>query len=538
MFEEEPKTEEQNANPEGKEVKEELDLDAIYEESFKSLEEGSIITGTIIDINDKEVVVDIGYKSEGILPLTHFKDPSTLKVGGHVDVLLEDKENDEGMVIVSKSKADLIKNWEALINNNKEGDTIEGTVSRKVKGGLMVDIGIQAFLPASLAGVRSPKELGQIVGKSFKFKIIKINKPRKNIVVSRKDYIEMEMSQSRDKLLSEIEKGQTKKGTVKNITDFGAFIDLGGLDGLLHITDMSWGRISHPSEMLAIGDEVEVVILDFDKDNKRVSLGLKQKTANPWEDVKEKYPVDSKVKGKVVNLVNYGAFVELEKGIEGLIHISEFSWTKRITDPSEMLAIGDVVEVVVLNIDKDNKKISLGLKQIESNPWEDIAKKYPEGSTVKGKVRHLTNYGAFVELEDGIEGLVHVSDMSWTKKINHPEEVVKKGDKIEAKIISIDPESHKISLGLKQLKEDPWPAIKEKYAPGLIIDGKISKVMNFGLFVELEEGIEGLVHVSELEEKPAGELTDMYKPGDDIKVRVIKLDDDDRKIGLSAKSVS
>jgi small subunit ribosomal protein S1 len=538
MFEEKPKTEEQNVNPEGKEVKEELDLDAIYEESFKSLEEGSIITGTIIDINDKEVVVDIGYKSEGILPLTHFKEPSTLKVGDHVDVLLEDKENDEGMVIVSKSKADLIKNWESLINNNKEGDTIEGTVARKVKGGLMVDIGIQAFLPASLAGVRSPKELGQLVGQSFKFKIIKINKPRKNIVVSRKDYIEMEMSQSRDKLLAEIEKGQTRKGTVKNITDFGAFIDLGGLDGLLHITDMSWGRISHPSEMLAIGDEVEVVILDFDKENKRVSLGLKQKTANPWEDVKEKYPVDSKVKGKVVNLVNYGAFVELEKGIEGLIHISEFSWTKRITDPSEMLAIGDVVEVVVLNIDKDNKKISLGLKQIESNPWEDIAKKYPEGSTVKGKVRHLTNYGAFVELEDGIEGLIHVSDMSWTKKINHPEEVVKKGDKIEAKIISIDPESHKISLGLKQLKEDPWPAIKEKYAPGLIIDGKISKVMNFGLFVELEEGIEGLVHVSELEEKPAGELTDMYKPGDDIKVRVIKLDDDERKIGLSAKSVS
>lgn len=539
MFaDENPNTEDQNEDLRQEEEKEDFDLDAIYNESFKNLEEGSIISGEVIDVTDKEIIVDIGYKSEGILPLSEFKDPSAVKIGDQVDVLLEDKENDEGIVIVSKSKADLIKNWETIVNNYNEGDVIEGTIARKVKGGLMVDIGIQAFLPASLAGVRSPKELGQLVGQSLKLKIIKINIPRKNIVVSRKDYVEMEMSQSRDKLLAEIEKGQLRKGVVKNITDFGAFIDLGGLDGLLHITDMSWGRISHPSEMLAIGDEVEVVILDFDKTNKRVSLGLKQKTANPWQDVEDKYPVNSKVKGKVVNLVNYGAFVELEKGIEGLIHISEFSWTKRVTDPSEMLAIGDVAEVIVLNIDKDNKKISLGLKQVESNPWEDIAKKYTEGSKVKGKVRHLTNYGAFVELEDGIEGLVHVSDMSWTKKINHPEEVIKKGDKIEAVIISVDPNTHKISLGIKQLTPDPWPAINEKYATGLIIDGKISKVMNFGIFVELEPDIEGLVHVSELENKPSGELTETYKPGNEIKVRVIKLDDDERKIGLSTKAVS
>ena len=539
MFEDEnPNTEEQNENLRQEEETEEFDLDAIYNESFKNLEEGSIISGKVIDITDKEVIVDIGYKSEGILSLNEFKDPSVIKIDDQVDVLLEDKENDDGMVIVSKSKADLIRNWESIVNNYNEGDIIEGTVARKVKGGLMVDIGIQAFLPASLAGVRSPKELGQIVGKALKFKIIKINMPRKNIVVSRKDYVEMEMSQSREKLLAEIEKGQLKKGMVKNITDFGAFVDLGGLDGLLHITDMSWGRISHPSEMLAIGDDVEVVILDFDKTNKRVSLGLKQKTANPWQDVEEKYPVNSKVKGKVVNLVNYGAFIELEKGIEGLIHISEFSWIKRVTDPSEMLAISDVVEVIVLNIDKDNKKISLGLKQIENNPWEDIAKKYTEGSKVKGKVRHLTNYGAFVELEDGIEGLIHISDMSWTKKINHPEEVVKKGDKVEAVIISVDADTHKISLGMKQLTPDPWPGIKEKYATGLIIDGKVSKIMNFGVFVELEPDIEGLIHVSELEDKPSGELTEVYKSGDEIKVRVIKLDDDERKIGLSAKAVS
>ena len=538
MFTDETPNTEQDTQLEKKEAMEEFDLDAIYGESFKKLEEGSIISGKIIDITDKEIIVDIGYKSEGILSLNEFKNSASIKVGDSVDVLLEDKENDDGMVIVSKSKADLIKNWEALVNNHAEGDVIDGTVSRKVKGGLMVDIGIQAFLPASLAGLRSPRELGQLVGQTQKFKIIKINKPRKNIVVSRKDYVDLEMSQSRDKLLSEIEKGQIIKGVVKNITDFGAFVDLGGLDGLLHITDISWGRISHPSEMLAIGDEIEVVILDFDKTNKRVSLGLKQKTANPWEDVEDKYPVNSKVQGKVVNLVNYGAFVELEKGIEGLIHISEFSWTKRVTDPAEMLAIGDVVEIVVLNIAKDNKKISLGLKQIENNPWEEIAKKYPQGSKVKGKVRHLTNYGAFVELEDGIEGLIHISDMSWTKKINHPEEIVKKGDKIEAVILFVDPQTHKISLGLKQLTPDPWPAIKEKYAPGLIIDGKVSKALNFGVFVELEEGIEGLIHVSELEDKPAGELAETYKAQDEIKVRVIKLDDDERKIGLSTKAVS
>lgn len=515
-----------------------LELDKIYEDSFKDLKEGSIVSGKIIDVTDKEVLVDISYKSEGTLPLSEFKDPSSVKIGDNIEVFLENKENEDGMVVVSKTKADVIKNWESIIDGYKEEDVIEGVISRKVKGGLMVDIGIQAFLPASLAGTRSPKELNQLLGRSCKFKIVKINKPRKNIVLSRKDYLDVETAKIRDELLKELEKGQTRKGVVKNITDFGVFIDLGGIDGLLHITDMSWGRISHPSEMLAVEDKVEVVILDFNKDNMRVSLGLKQKTADPWDDVEKKYPAGSKVKGKVVNLVSYGAFVELERGIEGLVHISEFSWTRRITDPQEMLAMGDIVEVVVLNIDRGNKKISLGLKQIEINPWEEIAKKYPVDSKVKGKISHLTNYGAFVELEDGVDGLIHISDMSWTKKINNPEEIVKKGDKVEAVILAVDAANQKISLGLKQLIPDPWPKIKEKYAPGLIIDGKISKVANFGLFVELEKDIEGLVHISEVEEKPSNNLNELYKVGDKIKVRVIKLDDNDRRIGLSAKSVS
>jgi small subunit ribosomal protein S1 len=525
------------------EVKEEakkkkLDLDKIYNESFKQLKEGNIVKGEVIHINDREIVLDIGYKSEVILPISDFKDPSSMKIGDEVEVLLENKETDEGAVLASKVKADLVKNWQHIADNCKEGDITEGTVSKMVKGGLMVDIGIEAFLPASLAGTRSPRELSRLIGKKHKFKILKINYPRKNIVVSRKDYLEMELTESRQKLLQELEKGQIRKGTVKNITDFGAFIDLGGVDGLLHITDMSWGRISHPSEKVAIGDEVEVVVLDFDKEKIRVSLGLKQKTSDPWDDIERKYPVGSKVKGKVVNIVPYGAFVELEKGIEGLVHISEFSWTRRVSDPQEMLAIGDIAEAKVLNIDKGSKKISLGLKQTEVNPWEKIAEKYSEGSKIKGKVHHITSYGAFVQLEEGIDGLVHISDMSWTKKISHPEEIVKKGEKVEIVVLSVDPENQKISLGLKQLTSDPWPQIKEKYAPGLIIDGKVSKVANFGVFVELEKDLEGLIHISELDRPPDIDLSQLYKTGDDIKVRAIDIDDKGRKIALSTKAVS
>lgn len=518
--------------------KNKLDLDKIYEKSFKELEEGNIIKGEVIHINDKEVMIDIGYKSEVILPSSDFKDLSSIKVGDEIEVLLESKETEEGMVMASKVKADLVKNWEHIVNNYKEGDIIEGTISRKVKGGLMVDIGIEAFLPASLAGVRSPRELGKLLGQKHKLKVIKINRPRRNVVVSRKDYLEMELAQNREKVLQELEKGQTRMGVVKNITDFGAFIDLGGVDGLLHITDISWGRISHPSEKLAIGDEIEVVVLDFDKENMKVSLGLKQKTPNPWDDIDKKYPMGSKIKGKVVNLVRYGAFVELDKGIEGLVHISEFSWTKRISDPQEMLAIGDVVEVIVLNIDKENRKISLGLKQTEANPWSEITKKYPEGSKIKGKVHRITNYGAFVQLEEGIDGLIHISDMLWTRKISHPEEVLKKGQKVEVVVLSIDAENQRISLGLKQLTPDPWPQIKEKYAPGLIVDGKISKITSFGLFVELEKDLEGLVHISELDKKPDTDLSKVYKIGDPIKIRVINIDDQVRKIALSTKAVS
>ncbi len=517
---------------------EKLDLDKIYEESFKKLQEGNIIKGKIIYINDKEVVVDVGYKSEVILPLSDFKDSAAIKVGDEVEVLLESKESENGMVVASKAKADFLKNWNKIISSYKEKDIIEGTISRKVKGGLMVDIGIEAFLPASLAGVRKPKELDALIGKRFKFKIIKINRSRKNIVISRKDYLEMELAKNREQLLQELKKGQIRKGIVKNITDFGAFIDLGGVDGLLHITDISWGRISHPSERLAIGDEIEVVVLDFDKETMKVSLGLKQKSPNPWDEVERKYPVGSKVKGRIVNLVPYGAFVELEKGVEGLIHVSEFSWTRRINDPQEMVAIGDVVEVVVLDIDKENKKISLGLKQTEANPWQEIARKYPEGSRVKGRVRHLTNYGAFVQLEDGIDGLIHISDMSWTKKISHPEEILKKGDKVEAVVLSVDAENQKISLGLKQLTPDPWPEIKERFAPGLIVDGKISKIAKFGLFVELDKDVEGLIHISELEKTEDIDLDQLYKVGDSIKVRVISVDDESRRIALTTKAVS
>jgi small subunit ribosomal protein S1 len=523
---------------EDNEKQEDSFLDKIYEESFKELEEGNIVKGKVIHISDNEVMIDIGYKSEVILPKAEFKDPSSIQEGDEVDVLLENKETEEGTVQASKSKADLLKNWKEIINNYNEGDVIEGAVAHKVKGGLMVDIGMEAFLPASLAAVRSPKELSNIVGKKYKFKILKINQLRKNIVVSRKHYLDMQLAEDREKLLLELEKGQVRKGVVKNITDFGAFIDLGGVDGLLHITDISWGRISHPSEKLAIGDEIEVMVLNFDKKEMKVSLGLKQKTADPWENIEEKYPAGSKTKGKVVNIVPYGAFVELEKGIEGLIHISEFSWTRRIKDPQEVLAIGDVVEIAVLDIDKESKKISLGLKQTETNPWEEIAQKYPEGSTIKGKVHHLTSYGAFVQLEDGVDGLIHISDMSWTKKINNPEEIVKKGEKVEAKILSVDVDNQKISLGLKQLKSDPWPKIKEKYAPGLIVDGTVSKVANFGVFVELEKNLEGLIHISELEKKPEEDLSEKYKIGDPIKIRVINIDDEERKIALTAKAIS
>lgn len=399
----------------------------------------------------------------------------------------------------------------------------------------MVDVGVEAFLPASLA-ILGGGNIGQLLNQTLNFKIVKINKARRNVVLSRRDVLQKEREESRRKLFDELKKGELKKGTVKNITDFGAFIDLGGIDGLLHITDISWGRISHPSEIVAIGDEIEVVILNFDKENMKVSLGLKQKTPSPWEKVEEKYPLNSRVKGKVVNILPYGAFIELEKGIEGLVHVSEFSWTRKITNPSEVLAIGDVIEAVVLSIDKDNRKISLGIRQTEANPWLELESKYPVGSKIRGKVRNLTDYGAFVEIEDGIEGLIHISDLYWIKKVNHPEEVLKKGERVEVVVLSIDKDNRRISLGLKQLIPDPWPEIVKKFPVDSIIEGKITHIVTFGIFVELEKDIEGLIHISEMELSPE-ELKTAFTVGDTIKVKVIKLDEGQKRIGLSTKGI-
>ena len=514
------------------------DFAKLYQESILNIKEGQIVKGKIIAITPKDVLVDIGYKSEGSILLSEFSDPEAIKVGDEIDVYLESKEDDAGMVVLSKQKAERAVGWEMVISRYNEGDIVEGKVSKKVKGGFMVNVGVEAFLPASLASLKGFGNLNQLIGQTFPFKIVKINKARKNIVVSRKDALQQQKEGDKKKVLEGLEKGAIIGGVVRNITDFGAFVDLGaGIIGLLHITDMSWGRVSHPSEVLAIGDKIEVMVLDFDKENSRVSLGLKQKTQNPWEAVDTKYPVGSKIKGTVVNLVPYGAFVELEKGVEGLLHISELSWTKKYANPNELLAIGDRIEVQVLEVDKDNKKISLGVKQLEANPWLEVETKYPVGTKVKGKVRNLTDYGAFVELEDGIDGLVHVSDISWTKRVSHPKDVFKKGEKIEAVVLAVDANNRRISLGIKQLTPDPWDDIAAKYAQDAVLSGKTTKVANFGLFVEIEQDLEGLVHISEIPLAEGEKLEEKFKVGDEVKVKVLKVDSIQHKIALSLKGV-
>jgi len=507
----------------------------LFEESIKSFQDGAVVDGTVVCIRDRDVLVDIGYKSEGILTKDEFSNPEDLQEGARVSVLLESSENDEGMIVISKKKADRIRFWDDIINNFSEGSMIDGKIFKKVKGGFMVDIGMEAFLPASLVDLRPTRNLDQFIGLSSPFKIVKINHKRKNIVLSRKDFLEGKLEDERNKLLDQIKEGCTLKGRVKNITDFGAFIDLGGVDGLLHITDMSWGRISHPSEMLAFGDDVEVMVIGFDPKTKRVSLGLKQRTQNPWEDADTKYPVNSKIKGKVVNILPYGAFIELEKGIEGLVHISELSWTKKVNHPSEILAIGDMVEAIVLSVDKDNRKIALGVKQTEVNPWLLVEEKYEVNSTVEGKVRNITDYGVFVELEPGIDGMIHISDISWLKKVSHPSEFFKRNQRVQAKVLSIDQAARKISLGVKQLEEDPWKKLVGDLEPGQQVTGKVAKIVNFGLFVDLGNNLEGLVHISEIPENRASNLDTHYKVGDDIAIMVLKVDFDSRKIALSLK---
>jgi small subunit ribosomal protein S1 len=499
---------------------------------------GNIVKGTIIEVRPKEVLVDIGYKSEGVISAAEFEDIKTVNVGDQIDVLIEKLEDKEGMVVLSKEKAEFKQNWERILTICNEGGTISGKVKAIVKGGLLVNIGVEAFLPASQIDVITPKNLAQYVGNTYDFKVVKINQERQNIVLSRRELIEQERTERRQKLLVEMTPGDIRKGTVKNITDFGAFIDLNGIDGLLHITDMSWGRIGHPSELLKVGQDIDVVVLDINREKERVSLGLKQKLANPWDNIEQKYPVGAKVKGKVVNLVPYGAFVELEPGVEGLVHVTELSWTKRIAKPSDVLKADQEIEAVVLGINREEQKISLGLRQLEANPWDRAQEKYPPGTRVKGKIRNLTSYGAFIELEEGLDGMIHVSDVSWTRKINHPSEVLKKGDEVEAVVLEVDKANQRIAVGLKQLTPDPWESIDQLYKVGDLVTGKVSKLASFGAFIGLQHEIDGLVHISQISEERVDKIKNVLKVGQDVTARVIKIDRSDRRIGLSVKAAN
>ena len=497
---------------------------------------GSIVNGRISGMSGDEFLVELGRKSESLLDKNEFDEPENVKVGDEVKVLIEDVDHDSGNVKISKRKADRIINWEGIMKSKKEGDAVSGKATKKIKGGLLVDIGVPVFLPASQVDIRRPGEISDWIGRQIDAVILKIDDERRNIVISRRKMIEQQREELKKKTLENITVGSSLKGTVKNIADFGAFIDLGGIDGLLHITDMSWGRINHPSEILKIDQEIEVKVLSVDKDKEKIALGLKQKEASPWENIEEKYAIGSVHEGEVVNIMSYGAFIKLESGVEGLVHISEMSWTKRINHPSEVVAQGQQVKVKVLEINKDKQEISLGMKQVEENPWERVADKYPPGSVVKGKVRNIANYGAFVEIEEGIDGLLHVSDLSWTKKVGHPSEVLKKGDDVEAVVLSVDQEKQRIALSLKHLAEDPWTAvIPTHYRPGMVVKGHVTKIANFGVFVELEPGLEGLLHVSEIADQKVEKPEDVLKVGQDVEVKILRVDTDERKIGLSLK---
>jgi small subunit ribosomal protein S1 len=512
----------------------------MYDVSFKNFAEGEVVRGVVLQLSESEVIVDVGYKSEGIIPIDEFRDETgkiTIKVGDSVDVLLEKTEDKEGYVVLSKEKAEKMKVWDDVERAYQERRVVVGRVIERVKGGLAVDIGVRAFLPGSQVDLRPVRNLDTLKGQELRMRVIKVNKKRGNIVLSRKAVLEEENAERKRDTLETLEEGKVLMGTVKNITEYGAFVDLGGIDGLLHITDMSWGRINHPSEVLNVGDEIKVIVLKFDRDSERVSLGYKQLKADPWTTATLKYPVGVRVKGKVVSLTDYGAFVELEEGVEGLIHVSEMSWSKKVKHPSKVLTVGQEVECQVLGIDQEAHRISLGLKQVESNPWNELAEKYPVGSKIKGKVRNLTEFGAFVEVEEGIDGLIHISDLSWTKRVKHPSEVLKKGDTVEAVVLNIDAENQRLSLGLKQLATDMWDEFFSHHKVGDIVEGKVVRVTNFGAFVELHEGIEGLVHVSELDEKRIEKPEEAVKVGDLYAMKVIKINEGEKKIGLSIKAV-
>lgn len=512
----------------------------LYEQSFRNIQEGEVIRGRIVQVSDDFVMVDIGYKSEGQISIHEFKDEKgtiQASVGDEIDVLLEFHDDDDGTIHLSKEKAAKIKVWDDISRIYGEDGTIEGKIVAKVKGGLAVDIGVQAFLPGSQVDLRPVRNLESLIGHTFPFKVLKYNKKRRNVVLSRRALLEKEREQMKSHTLATLEDSKVVDGVVKNITDYGVFVDLGGIDGLLHITDMSWGRVGHPSELFQIGDRIKVKVLSFDRDNERVSLGLKQLVDDPWTRAESRYPVGTKVKGKVVSLTDYGAFVEIEEGVEGLIHVSEMSWTKKIRHPSKLLSVGDEVEAVVLSINPESKRISLGMKQLESNPWDIIAQKYPVGTTIAGKIKNITDFGIFIGIDEGIDGLVHISDISWTKRVKHPSEIFRKNQEVQAIVLNIDKDNERFSLGIKQLESDPWESIPQRYPLGSIVAGPITNVTDFGLFVELEEGIEGLVHVSEISKEKVKSPIGSYKPGDKITAKVINISPKERKIGLSVKKV-
>jgi small subunit ribosomal protein S1 len=505
------------------------------EGSIASMHNGEILKGMIVEVTKDFVVVDVGLKSEGLIPINEFGDPREITLNTEIEVFLDQTEGEDGQIVLSREKARKQRQWEYILNHCEEGSIIRGKVIRKVKGGLMVDIGMEAFLPGSQIDNKRIKNIDEFLDQEFDFKILKINIERKNIVVSRRELLEEERVSKKAELLDDIVEGAIRKGLVKNITDFGVFLDLDGIDGLLHITDMTWKRIKHPSEMVNLGDELEVMILSIDREKGRVALGLKQKDPNPWEIIEKKYPVGTRVKGRIVNLVPYGAFIEIEPGIEGLIHVSEMSWVKNITDPSQVVNKGDEVEAIVLSIQKDEGKVSLGIKQLDKNPWDEVDVKYPIGKNVKVEIRNLTNYGAFVELEPGVDGLIHISDLSWIKKVSHPSEVLKKGDMVDAIVLSVDKESKKITLGVKQLSTNPWESIEKTMPVGSVVHGKVTKIAAFGAFVELDNGIEGLVHVTELSDQSFEKVEDVVSIGTSVTAKVVKLDPEHKKISLSIK---
>ena len=509
------------------------DLGKFYDETFREVKEGGVVKGTIVKLIANFAVVDIGYKSEGMIPLSEFKNQEEPKAGDEVEVLVDKMEDESGQVVLSREKAVEQIGWEKIASTFKEGGVVEGRITRQVKGGFITNIGLDAFLPSSQVGLRREDVSNRLLGQTLKFKIISLDFRKKNVILSHRSLVEAEREVEREKVMAEIEKGQKKEGIVKNITDFGAFVDIGGIDGLLHVTDISWKRITHPRDVLKVGDKLEVLVLEVNKEKSRISLGLKQTKPNPWDNVVEKYPIGNKVKGKVSSVTEYGAFVELEEGVEGLIHVSEMSWTKKTVKPSEMLKAGDEIEVTVLAVDKENGRISLGLKDLESNPWIDVETKYPVGTKVKGNVNTITNYGAFVTLEEGVDGLIHASDISWSGKTGLPRDLLKKGEEVEAVVLSVNSANRRLALGLKQLKPDPWQDIEARYKIDQVINGTVTKLVNFGAFVEIEDGIEGLIHISQISTKHVGRPEEILKTGEKVEAKIIKMDIPQRKIGLS-----